>query len=128
MQRLFFSTLNPLSPVIFATAGVVAFLLLCNPTSRFNFHCYTQREATPTQKLALRPLLALVTSCAKDYKGHSLVQTSFTEPPNSAKSCPEAYSDTQAPAHTNLYININNHIIKLIHYAQTTGTTNLDNN
>ena len=28
----------------------------------------------------LRPL---VTSCVKDYKGHSLVQTSFTEPPNS---------------------------------------------
>ena len=28
----------------------------------------------------LRPL---ATSCAKDYKGHSLVQTSVTEPPNS---------------------------------------------
>ena len=27
-------------------------------------------------------LQPLVTSCAKDYKGHSLVQTSFTEPPN----------------------------------------------
>ena len=30
--------------------------------------------------MTLRPL---ATSCAKDYKGHSLVQTSFTEPPNS---------------------------------------------
>ena len=39
-----------LVPVIFATATVVAFVLLCN--SRFNFHCYTQREATPTQKPA----------------------------------------------------------------------------
>ena len=27
-------------------------------------------------------LLPLMTSCVKDYKGHSLVQTSFTEPPN----------------------------------------------
>ena len=40
----------PLSPVIFATATAVAFVLLRN--SRFNFHCYTQREATPTQKSA----------------------------------------------------------------------------
>ena len=31
-------------------------------------------------EVTLRPL---ATSCAKDYKGHSLVQTSFTEPPNS---------------------------------------------
>ena len=27
-------------------------------------------------------LQPLATSCAKDYKGHSLMQTSFTEPPN----------------------------------------------
>ena len=46
----FFSTLHPLSLVIFATATVVVFLLLHN--SRFNFHCYTQCEATPTQKSA----------------------------------------------------------------------------
>ena len=46
----FFSTLHPLSTVIFATATVLAFVLLRN--SRFNFHCYTQREATPTQKSA----------------------------------------------------------------------------
>ena len=49
-QRHFFSTLHPLSSVIFATATVVAFVLL--RSSRFNFHCYTQREATPSQKLA----------------------------------------------------------------------------
>ena len=41
---------HPLSTVIFATATVLAFVLLRG--SRFNFHCYTQREATPTQKLA----------------------------------------------------------------------------
>ena len=50
MQRHFFSTLHPLSPVIFATATVVAFVLLRN--SMFNFHCYTQLEATHTQKSA----------------------------------------------------------------------------
>ena len=50
MQRHFFSTLHPLSSVIFATATVLAFLLLRN--SRLNFHCYTEREATPTQKSA----------------------------------------------------------------------------
>ena len=36
--------------VIFATATVLASVLLRD--SRFNFHCYTQREATPTQKSA----------------------------------------------------------------------------
>ena len=50
MQRHFFYILHPLSTVIFATATVLAFVLLRN--SRFNFHCYTQREATPTQKSA----------------------------------------------------------------------------
>ena len=78
-KTFFFSTLNPLSPVIFATATVVAFVLLRN--SRFDFPCYTQREATLQigPEVTLRPL---ATSCAKDYKGHSLVQTSFTELPN----------------------------------------------
>ena len=46
----FFPTLHPLSTVIFATATVLAFVLLRD--SRFNFHCYTQREVTPTQKSA----------------------------------------------------------------------------
>ena len=52
MQKTLFPTLHPLSLIIFATATVVAFVLLRN--SRFNFHCYsyTQCEATPTQKLA----------------------------------------------------------------------------
>ena len=46
--KTLFSTLHPLSQVIFATASVVAFVLF--HSSRFKFHCYTQREATPTQK------------------------------------------------------------------------------
>ena len=49
-QRHFLFTLHPLSTVIFATATVLAFVLLRN--SNFNFHCYTQHEATPTQKSA----------------------------------------------------------------------------
>ena len=49
-QRPFCSILHPLSTVIFATATVMAFVLLRD--SRFNFHCYTKREATPTQKSA----------------------------------------------------------------------------
>ena len=48
--KALFSTLYPLSPIIFTTANVVAFVLLCN--SSFNFHCYTQREAMHTQKSA----------------------------------------------------------------------------
>ena len=49
-QRHFFPTLHPLTTVSFATATGLAFVLLRN--SRFNFHCYTQREAAPTQKSA----------------------------------------------------------------------------
>ena len=48
--KTLFSTLHSLSLVIFATATVVAFILLRN--SRFNFYCYTQCEAMPTQKSA----------------------------------------------------------------------------
>ena len=64
-----------------ASETLVAFVLLGN--SRLNFHCYTQCEPMPTHKLAWHwQLQPFVTSCVKDYKGHSLVQTSFTEPPN----------------------------------------------
>ena len=59
----------------------MTFLLLCS--SKFNFHCYTQCETTPTQKSAqkwqLRPFM---TSCVKDYEGNSLLQASFAELPN----------------------------------------------
>ena len=57
-QRHFFSTLHPLSTVIFETATVLAFVLLRD--FWFNFHCYTQREATPTQKSARK---CAATSC-----------------------------------------------------------------
>ena len=50
MQRHFFPTLQALSTLIFATTTVMSFVLLRN--SRFNFHCYTQREAMPTQQSA----------------------------------------------------------------------------
>ena len=50
MQRHFFPILHHLSTVFFAIATVLAFVLLRN--SRFNFHCCTQCEATPTQKSA----------------------------------------------------------------------------
>ena len=70
MQRHFFHTLHLLSPVIFATATVVAFVLLCN--SWFNFHCYIQRETTPTQKLARK--------CAVTYRDflRERLQSAFT--------------------------------------------------
>ena len=45
-----FPTLYPLSTEIFATATVLTFVQLRD--SGFNFHCYTQREARPTQKSA----------------------------------------------------------------------------
>ena len=57
MQRHFFPTLHPLSPIIFATATMVAFVLFRN--SRFNLHCYTQHEAMPTQKLTQKWLCDL---------------------------------------------------------------------
>ena len=49
-RRHFFSHPPSPFPVIFATATVVAFVLLHN--SRFDFNCYTQPEAKPTQKSA----------------------------------------------------------------------------
>ena len=69
-QRHFFSTLHPLFTVIFATATILAFVLLRD--SRFNFHCYTQREATPTQKSARK---CAATSC--NFL-HKRLQSAFT--------------------------------------------------
>ena len=82
-KRHFFSTLHHLSPVIFAAATLVAFVLLGN--SRLNFHCCTQREPIHTQKSTRKwQLWPFATSCMKHYKGHSLMQTSFTEMPNNS--------------------------------------------
>ena len=72
-----FSILHHL--VILANATVVAFVLLCS--YRFNFYGYPQREAKPNQKSELQQE-PFTTSCVKDYEGHSLVQTSFTEVPD----------------------------------------------
>ena len=78
-QRHFFSTLHPLSTVIFATATVLAFVLLHD--SRFSFHCYAQREEP------------LATSCAKDYKAlHSSKPASLNRPiPNSEPGIAELF-------------------------------------
>ena len=89
-RHFFFPILHHLFPVNsiilantkIANTTVVTFVPFLN--SRLNFHCYTQREPTPTQKLARKwQLRPFVTSCMKDYEGHSLVQTSLAEPPNS---------------------------------------------
>ena len=69
---MLFSTLHPLSLVIFVTAPVMAFILLRN--SRFNFHCYTQHEATYSEISLGMMLQPLATSCTNDYKGHSLMK------------------------------------------------------
>ena len=70
MQRHFLFTLDPQSTVIFATATVLAFVLLRN--SNFNFHRYTQREATPTQKSAQK-----CTATSRDFFRERL-QSAFT--------------------------------------------------
>ena len=78
----FFPTLHALSPVIFATATVVAFVLLRN--SRFNLHYYTQHEATPTQKSPQKWRCNLSQLLAwKITKSIHSCKTSFTELPNS---------------------------------------------
>ena len=74
-QRHFFPTLHPLSTVIFATATVFAFVPLRD--SRFNFHCYTQREATPTQKSARK-----CAATSRDFL-HERLQSAFTSKPAS---------------------------------------------
>ena len=45
---------------------------------------YTARSNAYSEIVPEVTLRPLATSCAKDCKGHSLVQTSFTEPPNIA--------------------------------------------
>ena len=69
-QRHFLFTLHPLSTVIFATETVLAFVLLRN--SKFNFHGYTQREATPTLKSARK-----CTATSRDFFRERL-QSAFT--------------------------------------------------
>ena len=84
-KNTFPPTLHPLSQVIYATATVVAFVLLRSP--KFNlvpllYTAWSNAYSEIGPEVTLRPLVA---SCAKDYKGLSLVQISFTEPPNKIK-------------------------------------------
>ena len=79
-KTLFSPTLHPLSPEFFTTATVVAFVPL--RSSRFNFHCYTQREATPTQKSARKWRCDLLRLLARKItKGiHSCTPASLNRP------------------------------------------------
>ena len=93
-QTLFFSTLHPLSTVIFATATLLAFVLLRN--SRFNFHCYTQRETTLTQKLTrkwrcdlswlfARKITKSIHSCKPASLNRPIKQTPYGPPGNTSR-------------------------------------------
>ena len=64
----------------------MAFLLLRNST--FNFHCYIHTMwSNASLEIGLEVVLwPFVMSCAKDYKGHSLMQISFAEPPNTTET------------------------------------------
>ena len=62
---------SPSPPVILASTTLLAIVPLCN--SRFNFHCHTQLEATPTHKTS--PKKAAATIC-------DFLQNSFPELPN----------------------------------------------
>ena len=79
-RHLFFSTLHPLSTVIFATETVLAFVLLLD--SRFNFHCYTQREATPTQKSARKCAATSRDFLRERLQSAFTLANSFAESPN----------------------------------------------
>ena len=70
-QRHLFSTLHPLSTVHFATATVLAFVLLRD--SRFNFHCEAYSEISPEVRCDLPRLLARkITKCIHSSKPASL--------------------------------------------------------
>ena len=78
----FYFTLHSISPVIFATATVAAFVPLR--------HCYTQREATPTQKSARKGRCDLLLPLARKItKGiHSRKPSSLNRPTvDEAGSC-----------------------------------------
>ena len=85
MQRHFLSGLHLLSLVIFATATVLAFVLLCNSSFVILVQLPLLYTAWSNAYSEIGPEVMpwpLATSCAKDYKGHTLMQTSFTELPN----------------------------------------------
>ena len=63
-------------------------------TALLNFHCYAQCGQMPkySEINLKRQLQPSVTSCTKNYVGHSLVQTSFTELPNTGHTLSEYYT------------------------------------
>ena len=79
-----FPTLHPLSLVIFDNYNSCGIFT----ASQFYvqlpllYTAWSNPYAEIGPEVTLQPLAI---SCVKDYKGHSLVQTSFTEPPNSKK-------------------------------------------
>ena len=83
-KNTFPPVLHHLSPVIFTNATIMA-LIFFFTASQFYVQLpllYTVWSNTSSEigpEVTLRPL---ATSCSKDYNGHSLVQTSFIEPPN----------------------------------------------
>ena len=83
METLFFA-IHPLSPVIFAVATLVALVLLVNSGLNLLYTVWSNAYSEIGPEVTLQPL---ETSCAKDYKGHPLVQTSLTELPNSELQC-----------------------------------------
>ena len=89
MQRHFFPILHQLSPVILAKCNSSSFVLPRNTKSGSSLHYYTQCQATATQKSAWKwQLQHFATYSGKDYKGHSLLQTSFAKLPNSHPKWP----------------------------------------
>ena len=85
----------PTSPFPGNFCKVVAFVLLHN--SRFNFHCYTQREVTPTQKSARK-----CAATSRDFLRERL-QSAFTLTNQLSlnRPIPWAQKQVEAPAKQN---------------------------
>ena len=82
----------------------MAFVLLCNLGS-------TAIVIHSVKQGLLRnwPGSNAATSCTKDYKGHSLVQTCFTEPPNSDNCC--------VCVHIILYVNCALRVYRILYFG-----------
>jgi len=107
MQRHFFPpSIHPLSPVIFAAATVLSFVLL--RSSRFSFHCYTQREATPTQKSARKWRCDLSRLAARKItKGiHSCKPASLNRPISTRQSALHTRSQCQQSPQTPVVVHV----------------------
>ena len=125
-QRHFFSHLPSPFPVIFATATVLAFVLLRN--SRFNCHCYTQREATPTQKSARKRHSDLSRLLARKItKGiHSCKPASLNRPIGTKVRLLDAKSLVQMLGFRQTFRHCLNHRSMHASFGKWTLPTNLD--